>query len=213
MAQLDSDDVSLAEMKRYTVSGSIQYADSALSDAREVVFRSAAENDSQHYITTVRKDGTFILKDILSGTYYASISSGSGLYISDLSVGGHSTEGAPVDVDEGISRLSMTFVAKRASESIAGTLELVGTEPKPGILVQSTDFHTSQTVPVDAHGSFKVTALAPGQYLLYGWADIMNMPYESPHFLRRYTDKALHVRLDSGAVLSGLTIECNPATP
>jgi hypothetical protein len=79
------------------------------------------------------------------------------------------------------------------------------------IVVESLTSHTSQLVPVDSQGAFKVDKLAPGEYILYGWTDVRDVPYDSSSFLRRYENKAVHIELQNGTLASGVEIECNKA--
>ncbi len=204
-------EVSLAEVTSHKVSGSVQYADQAAPRTPEVVLESAEREPSRRYIAAVMKDGSFTFRDIASGVYSVSFKIGDALFISNLVAGDQSLQDSTIVVDESISLRPLTLVAKSATATLSGSLELDGSEPKPGILVQSLDSHTSFIVSVDTRGSFMVRGLQPGRYLLYGWANIANVPYNSSHFLRRYADKAVELHLDNGSSLTGLEIECNNA--
>lgn len=111
---MSSGDKSLTEIEQFTVSGSLQYADSPASAAPEVVFRSSAEDDFHRYSAAVDKDGTFIFQDLVFGMHYALFSDEKGQYVSDVSVDRHSEDGAPVVVDGSVYWLSLIVVAKSA---------------------------------------------------------------------------------------------------
>lgn len=211
---LGAEQASITEIKPYTVSGAIRYPDSMAHGAVEVVLESAATFDPHRYTAIAQTNGKFSIPGVLSGSYYISLNPDSGLYAADTLLSDHSTGGAAIKVDDGLWRTSLTLVASSASGSIAGTLELDDNERKgAGIVVESIASHTSEMVPVDAQGRFKVNKLAPGEYLLYGWADVGEMAYDSSSFLRRYKNKGVRIDLDNGALASDLEIECNRVGP
>lgn len=207
--QFSPNETSLAEVQFCNISGLIQYAGQSNFRASEVVLIPATSADSDRYVASVDKDGSFTFRDIRSGTYNVSFIEGKGLFVSEVLAGGHSLQGSTINISEDNSQLSLTLVASHASATITGNLELEGAEPKPGILVYSLDSHASLIVPVDDHGLFSVVGLAPGRYILYGWDDITNVPYDSPHFLARHVDKAVSFDIEDGSHLTGLNVECN----
>jgi len=210
--QLAFGQAAITEIKPYTVTGSIRYPDSAAHGTVNVVLKSTATYDSHRYTATVQANGTFSLTGVLSGKYYISFDPESGLYIADVLVSDHSAGGAVLTVDDGHSITPLTLVASPASGSIAGTLKLSDNEQHgANIVVESLTSHTSQLVPVDSQGAFKVDKLAPGEYILYGWTDVRDVPYDSSSFLRRYENKAVHIELQNGTLASGVEIECNKA--
>lgn len=206
--QRSPNEITLAEVKLQTVSGSVQYADQVTRRAREVILKVSTNEGATRYAVPVAKDGSFTFNEVPAGAYDVLLNAKDELYISEASIGGRSIRGTTIEVGDGIS-LPLTIVAAHTSATITGSLEINGTEPKPGIVVQSLDAHTNLIVPVDTRGSFAVDGLAPGQYRLYGWEDIDSVPYDSPHFLARYANKAVSFELGNSSHLTGLEVECN----
>ncbi|GGG86549.1 MSCRAMM family protein [Edaphobacter dinghuensis] len=210
VGQLTSGQAVITEVKPYNVAGKIRYPDSASHGTVEVVLESAATFDAHRYAAAVQPDGSFSLAGVLSGKYYISLSPGSGLYATDILVSGRSVGGTLLTLDDLHSNSPLTLVTGAAYGSITGTLKL-GDSAQQGasVVVESISSHTSQLVPVDSQGMFKADKLAPGEYLIYGWADVRQVPYDSSSFLRRYENKAIHVELENGSQENGLEIECN----
>lgn len=100
-------------------------------------------------------------------------------------------------------------MANSSYTSISGYVSLDGTEPKPGILVQSVSDHTGLIVPADVHGAFTISGLAPGEYRIFSWDDINTVPYRSSYFMRRSIDKAVLFEINNGDNLTGLKLDCN----
>lgn len=207
--QFSPNETSLNEVQFYNISGSVQYATDPKLRASEVVLIPTTSADSDRYVASVDKDGSFTFRNIMSGTYNVSFIEGDGLFVREVLAGGRSLQASTINISEGNSQLPLTLVASNASATITGNLELEGAEPKPGILVHSVDSHTNLIVPVDARGFFSVGSLAPGRYILYGWEDITNVPYDSPHYLARHVDKAVSFDIEDGSHLTGLNVECN----
>lgn len=113
-----------------------------------------------------------------------------------------------IEVGNSIS-LPLTIVAAHTSATIAGFLEIKGATPKSGIVVQSLDTNTNLLVSVDTRGPFTVDGIAPGRYRLYGREDIDRVPYDSPHFLARYANRAVSFELGDSSHLTELEVEFN----
>jgi hypothetical protein len=217
--ELSENTVSLDEINSYDISGSVTIAPDAAVRARgagsiqasKIVLSSAGQVPPHRYVASLDGKGEFVLKDVAAGKYSVSLDGENGLYVSDIFVGDRREEGATIEVGENMANLPLVLTEKATSGSVSGSLELDGTELKPGILLHSLNSHVNMIVPAKGDGSFSVTGLAPGEYLLYGWDDVDSVPYESLRFLERYKSKALSLSLDADSRLTGLDVECNEA--
>jgi hypothetical protein len=207
--QLSPNEISLDEIKSYDISGSVRYTDEPPSRSLEVILTPNTKTTTSRNVAHVERDGAFAFSDVVSGTYDVSFEAGKELYISEIFAGNRRVQGTTIYVNDGISQLPLTLVASHTSATISGSVELERCESKPGILVHSLDSHINLIVPVDAHGSFTVSGLVPGRYVLYGWDDIDSVPYESSHFLARYASKAISFDIERTSHLTGLHVECN----
>ncbi len=211
---LPSNQIAFTEDQTYPVAGSVQYDDHTPAHLPEVVLAKRTTETARRYFAPVKKDGSFTFKAVASGTYNISFNVGDGLFVNDISVGGTPTNGTTVFVSDGISDLPVIIDAMHAATRIAGFLDLslqdtVGA--KPGVILQSLDSDTSLVVPVDARGSFTVHGVPPGRYRLYGWSDVTNIPYESPHFVAQYVDKATTVDVENDSNITDIEVNCNTA--
>jgi hypothetical protein len=179
------------------------------NSALTIVLNSVAQDLPHRYAASLDEKGSFVFKNVTAGKYYVSLDGTSGLFVSDIFLGGRREESAMVDVDENVAHLPLALIAAPASSSISGSVDLEGTEPKPGILIHSLNSGVNRFVSVKNTGLFSVNDLGPGNYLLYGWNDIDNVPYTSSRFLERYKQNSFPVSLEANSHLTSVNIKCN----
>lgn len=109
----------------------------------------------------------------------------------------------------GILAPAPVCVTETNSDGVSGSVELEGNEVKPGILIRSLESGANKIVLVKNDGPFSESGLAPGDYLLYGWDDIDNVPYENARFLEKYRSNAFPVSLGPDYHLTGLEVKYN----
>ncbi len=209
-----SNQIAFTEDQTYPVTGSVQYAGHPPAPLPEVILAERTTEPVRRYVAPVKKNGSFIFKAVATGSYHISFSVGDDLFVNDISVGGVPADVTTVSVGEGTSDLPVTVDTMRASTRIAGFLDLALQETvgaKPGVILQSLDSGTSLVVPVDARGSFAVRGLPPGRYRLYGWSDVTNIPYDSPHFMARYVDNAMTLDIENDSNITDIEVNCNTA--
>ncbi len=202
-------ETSLASDQFSQVQGTATGRSDKNSTASGLILDSVGGDVTRHYITSVEKSGAFTFSDVTQGYYRVAAAIGGDMVIIDVTVDGKSTNANILDVGEGISDQTLTVLEKRASGTVAGILKLDGSEPKPGIVIQSVESQSGLAVPVQRNGAFVISGLAPGRYRVYGWTDLSAVPYDSPAFLWRYVDHSVTVELDEGSTVTGVEVDCN----
>jgi hypothetical protein len=176
-----------------------------------VVLNSRTQEFVHRYVADVHADLSFCFKNVVDGKYDISLDNEDGVFISDTMVGDRREYSSVIDIGDDSVNLPLRLIVGNAISSIKGSLKLEGTEPKPGILVHSLDSHVNILRPVDGQGVFSVSSLAPGEYLLYGWDDIRNVPYENARFLESFNRNAVSLNMGVNSHLTGVDVECNKA--
>lgn len=97
-----------------------------------------------------------------------------------------------------------------ATEPAALQGTVVGANQKPAaqtmvVLVPATNRRQNtslyKTATSDANGKFTMNGIAPGQYELFSWQDMIPGAYENPGYLQRYDGRGTVVSLIHGATL------------
>jgi hypothetical protein len=212
--QLSSGQATMKEMELQSVAGSVHFPGPKITNSVEVDLKPAASWDSRRYATMVHANSTFSITDIPPGRYYVSLAPQSGFYITDVLISERSSGSSVLTLDKEHSNAPLTLAANAASGSMTGTLKMShGGQQCTTVTVESLASHTSLQVAVGVQGTFRIEKLAPGEYRLYGWVNVRDVPYDDSSFLRRYADRAVQIELEDGTSANGLEVECNSVGP
>lgn len=198
------------KIKMYTISGVVRYPNAAHFESPTLVLNRYAGDRVLRYTALVHNDGSFTFRHVAAGDYHVFFDLKDHLKVSHLRVNGVSARN--VEVDSSMIPQVLTLDADYATGSISGAVELSGSEPKPGVLIQAVNSHASMIVPIGPRGEFTIRGLPPGEYLLYGWSNIESVPYEEPRFMSRYFQKAVEVNVNGNLYVGGIEVDCNDST-
>jgi hypothetical protein len=70
----------------------------------------------------------------------------------------------------------------------------------PVVLVPAFDRNRGdlfRKVVTDAKGAFRIAGIAPGQYKLFSWEDVLDGAWRDPDFLRTYEARGVSVNIES----------------
>jgi hypothetical protein len=155
----------------------------------------------------ISRSGSFRFPSVLPGRYFLKVVSNPQVFVESSSAGGLNKNGSLLVIANGAENLTVQVDVSAQVGSIGG---LVGDLPegtaKAGVLVQSEDTGQIFTTTTDRSGKFTVSALGPGGYRIYSWADLSHMAYRDPSVLSEYADRAVSVILQSGAMNQSVNV-------
>lgn len=158
-----------------------------------------------------QKNGTFNIRGLLSGPYQFSgaFEIPKGHYVASvmdqdrdlLRTGLNVTETTPeieVRVKGDAGSLSGKVTDRRGRATVQASVALV----PQGLLETRTDRHNTYRLEQSApNGTFELTDIIPGDYLIYAWSDVYDGALMDPSFMDRYRGKGLPVKVEPRAKL------------
>ncbi len=155
-------------------------------------------------------NGRFTVERVLPGRYSLQIGCRSqGIYVSSVHVGGESgsrdVAGSLLEIPAGMPELSMDVVFSAGAATVAGVVR-DGDEPAANrwlVLVPEPGGRDHalrvRTVFSGDDGRFLLTSVAPGDYRLYAWAEVLpGFLHMEPSFLQPFSIFAVKVKASAG---------------
>jgi hypothetical protein len=127
---------------------------------------------------TINKDGTFLIDGVPEGKYRFAMSSPSGFTVSSVEIGGRKYEGGKFPFEIPGSK-DVVIRVKAGGATIQGTLA-GSRNPDQPVTGEATVMEMSwfnegvfyqRKAPLAKNGSFSITNLEPGRYLVCAWSD------------------------------------------
>ena len=149
-------------------------------------------------------DGTFLVKGVTPGKYFVTIGGlPQGSYVKSMRFGGQDVTRAPLDLTSGGGG-SLEVVLSPKAADITGVVLNDKNEPVQGVPVtlwpkiadRSNSTNGIKSANTDQNGSFKISALAPGDYYVAAWDDIPEAGLaQNPDFLAQFSSDDTAVKL------------------
>lgn len=163
---------------------------------------------------TVEADGTFILKNLMEGSYRVNVSPPPDTFVSDIRQGDQSRYSDGIIRVTGIASDPIQVTLTPSSSRIAGTAEFsdgkVGTDTTV-VLVPDAPLRKNaaryRIARADESGHFTITGMAPGAYKLFAWEGAFLSSWLNEGFLAPYEEKGLPVEVTPSGTISGLHIQ------
>ncbi|HEX9232946.1 MAG TPA: carboxypeptidase-like regulatory domain-containing protein [Candidatus Acidoferrum sp.] len=154
-----------------------------------------AGEDNRTASTRLRKDGTFSFASLQAGTYKPYISFPHGAqYVQQLAASGAKVHGRQVTLD-GVHEAQLTITLARGVGQLTGTAQLDG-KPRAGAMVLlvpefgeniEDDSRMDQS---DSDGTFAISGILPGKYLLMAIDDGWDLEWFNPAVLNPFRENA-----------------------
>jgi hypothetical protein len=169
---------------------------------------------NQTIFTTLRKDGTFSIAGLQTGSYRIILNLPSdGQFVQSISASGARVSGRQITITaSGDVQLTITMgagfayvsgVAKLADKAFDGAMILA--VPASGENLED-DFRMDQS---DSDGTFALYNVIPGKYFLVAIRDGWDLDWRDPQVLKPYLEKAMPLQFGSGETKQ-VTVEVQP---
>ena len=157
----------------------------------------APEWDSSFVQQTAGRD-SMVLQNVDSGTYTAEVTAQAPWYVQSATYGQTNVLYDNLSVATGGPSYPLEIVLRDDSASVAGSVKATDGSVPAAATVIVAPIAASKAIPKMAQasaGSFNVTGLAPGDYLVFAFDQVEGMEYGNPDVLQAYASQATHVTL------------------
>ena len=157
----------------------------------------APEWDSSFVQQTAGRD-SMVLQNVDSGTYTAEVTAQAPWYVQSATYGQSNVLYDNLSVATGGPSYPLEIVLRDDSASVAGSVKASDGSVPAAATVIVAPIAASKAIPKMAQasaGSFNVTGLAPGDYLVFAFDQVEGMEYGNPDVLQAYASQASHVTL------------------
>jgi protocatechuate 3,4-dioxygenase beta subunit len=145
----------------------------------------------------------FVLRNVPPGEYRLRLSNvPDGAYLKSIRRGGEDVlrdgmkilgaSSTPIEIVLGLNSGKVDGHVVNKSKELEGNVAVV--------LVPAFDRNRGdlyRKVVTDAKGAFRITGVAPGQYKLFAWEDVLDGAWRDPDFLRTYEVRGVSVNIES----------------
>lgn len=206
----DVDGLSLVLSPGISIAGRVTFEGQSAATAKNVtVTILPVEADSGFAFggtqTAVQPDGSFLLSEIVDGSYSLRVFSSCGeCYLKSAKASGIDLLDAGIQVASGAGPSSVAVVYSSETAFVNGTVTRKDGLPAPGALVvlvplknshpKSEEYKSSAT---DQYGRFEIRGVPPGHYNAFAWEKIDEGSYADPDFLRPFENMAESVDLNA----------------
>ncbi len=207
----DIDDVTITLSPGFTLNGKVTIEGPANGNSTPTNMRVSIRPDPlipqlMPPPVSVAADGTFTIKDLISGDYRISVSAmPRGGYVKGVRLSGADTANlsihldgeprGPLDILVGTNPGSLdASVRNEKQEAVSGvTVVLI----PDGARRQRSELYRSATS--DASGRIHLDNVIPGDYKLFAWEAVENGVWQDPEFIRNFEDRGKPVHISEGA--------------
>jgi hypothetical protein len=148
--------------------------------------------------TRVARDGTFLLKNVGEGIYYATVKGQSkDCYVKEVQYAGSSTLNEGFTVAAG-SPGSLEITISSRGARLQGRVANQDGLPATGVWVvlvpdgtRSPQYWLYRSQITDQYGHFDFHGIAPGDYRVYSWDDVVEGAWEDPDFIKPFVEKSM----------------------
>jgi hypothetical protein len=163
----------------------------------------STETTSAESYSTLVQQGTghnvMVLQNVDPGTYAVDVMPQGAWYVQSASYAQTNLLYDDLSVAAGGQGSPMEIVLRDDSASLAGSVKTSdGSQPQATVVVVPQP--ASKITPKMAQassGSFEVTGLAPGDYLVFAFDHVDGMEYSNPDVLQGYASQAAHITLSA----------------
>lgn len=153
------------------------------------------------YPPQIAPDGSFVLRHVASGTYRVEVKAQDArdLYVKSVRASGLDALKNGLAVP-GSGAVTVEIVMARGG-SVSGVITDASGVPVAGAtaVVAGDEPRSAAT---DQYGRFRVDGLKPGEYRVYGWAEIEEDAWLETEFLKRYEGQLVRVGVGENAMVS-----------
>jgi hypothetical protein len=209
VASADLDDVVLEFAPYAEISGTISIEGGARMNGHPTVQLTSAGGTGSRDPAPANDDGTFVIHNIVPGTYHAEVQAlPPGTYVKSIHFGDRDVTKAPFDLTSGNAGVLNIVLSPKAGEIVAVVHDADGLI-RPSVYVSLwTPGLPAEGVPdlprtevTDRDGKFKFTNLPPGEYRIAAWEGGDRILYQAtiPEVRVHLDSRAAAVKLDEGA--------------
>lgn len=149
-----------------------------------------------------KSDGSFAVTDVAPGRYRLTVALGqTGLYLKSIRLGDQVVSDHLIDLTRPVTD-SLTVVLGADAGEIEGSVKKANGDPS--IHARMTLFPAAANadrgdlfrfVFSDEHGQFKFKGIAPGEYRLFAWEDVLGGMPQDPDFRKRFEKQSIVVKV------------------
>jgi hypothetical protein len=143
------------------------------------------------------EDGRFTL-DLIAGNYWIEISEPTDAYITSVKLGDQDVLNQGLRVAAS-SEIPLQIVVGKTAGGVTG--RAAGKDATVVLVpdaVRRNQLRLYQSAKVTSSGEFQFVKVPPGDYKLFAWREENGGPWREPEYLRKYEDRAIPVRVESG---------------
>ncbi len=140
------------------------------------------------------KIGDFIFPKVKPGTYWLSMDTPSTGCIDSISLGGREVSN-PLPLNGDVKQLTMDGSIDSVCGSVRGVLSPA---MKSEIVLTTDKFAALRTAASDQNGNFTIRGLPRGEYRVYSWPSLKNIPFRNRSYLRSLQDHSTSVSVSGG---------------
>lgn len=151
------------------------------------------------------KSGSYVFPAVDSGSYLLSLGASSTACIGTIS-----SAGREIANPLGIGGNNPQLAIEGTIRSVCGSLRGVLSTPTKGEILLTTDaFVPLATITSDESGKFAFGGLVPGEYRIYAWPSMRDIPFRNRLFLRSLRDRSTPIAVSEGE----LTVQTEIPSP
>jgi hypothetical protein len=139
---------------------------------------------------------TFTINDVTPGNYTLYVGAPPPFYLKSAMMGGLDISKEPISLNQAGGAVDVVLADDAGI--LQGRLEDASGDPASGMVMLLRDGHPPIPSSVGPDGRFRIAALAPGDYRVYGWDDFQQVEYNDPDWMRRNGGSAVTVTISAG---------------
>jgi hypothetical protein len=191
-----------------SITGRFRLLDGTSGDGNSFSLENLEPETGSVVINSIARDGAFRLDHVPEGRYVIAPSpnlSGRRTYIASARLGGREVIEDAFEINEGSSK-TLEIVLNGGSGAVYGVLQDsrgAGVAFGRVVLVPAPERrgnpHLFFTAMSDHLGAFKLDAVPPGNYEVFGWDYVEEFAYLNPDFLRKFDGRSTPIRIEPRA--------------
>jgi hypothetical protein len=195
----DIDNVEVHLDAGFTVSGAVHAVSQAGKAAQfpqfGITLRPAEPVNGTSQLKWDADHTTFAFQEMVAGSYRLEVFPPSPYYVQSATLGGQDMLGSALSISSGAGPIVITLSDDGASVE-GDVVDSSGQPCVAGVMLIRGSRATNVSVPPSGH--FKVSNVAPGDYMIYAWDDAAQVQYAVPEWMRRYAGGGLPVSVSAG---------------
>jgi hypothetical protein len=200
-------EVRIEDSQMVKIRGHLHYPSSSASRFPPSIAMTSTRMSQKPYTAAVNRNGSFVFPSVMDGEYQFSVTGLEGAFVQSMSISGRDVPNRRIVIGGGQNVGTLEFELGTTSAMVSGEVDVDHViAGKTGVVVQPMDGGTVALAWVDDQRRFTIRSLSPGDYRLFAWANLDDVEYRNPQYLKIFLEKSTSITVKDNSQITDVDL-------